>query len=227
MWDPGLGREVRQQRAVPAVLQGVADQPLRRGQPRRRHPALGAVGGATSWAPCAGCAHAGVEFMPTPGSYYDVLPERLGQIGVGSIDESIDLLRELEILVDGGKRAPVPAADLPQGSGRPATTIPRPGRSSSRSSSARGTRGSAPETSGRSSRPSSASSGPPRRSRTCEKEARCSIAWWPGWFPTSRTPRCATRTAGCATRSASRATGFDGPYTILYHLRPPAPERRP
>ena len=43
----------------------------------------------------------GVEFMPTPGSYYDVLPERLGQIGVGQIDESIDLLRELEILVDG------------------------------------------------------------------------------------------------------------------------------
>jgi 4-hydroxyphenylpyruvate dioxygenase len=43
----------------------------------------------------------GVEFMPTPASYYDVLPERLGQIGVGQIDESIDLLRELEILVDG------------------------------------------------------------------------------------------------------------------------------
>jgi 4-hydroxyphenylpyruvate dioxygenase len=45
----------------------------------------------------------GVEFMPTPGSYYDVLPERLQAIGVGQIDESIDLLRELEILVDGGK----------------------------------------------------------------------------------------------------------------------------
>jgi 4-hydroxyphenylpyruvate dioxygenase len=43
----------------------------------------------------------GVEFMPTPGDYYDVLPERLRQIGVGAIDESVDLLRELEILVDG------------------------------------------------------------------------------------------------------------------------------
>jgi 4-hydroxyphenylpyruvate dioxygenase len=43
----------------------------------------------------------GVEFMATPGSYYDVLPERLRQIGVGAIDESIDLLHELEILVDG------------------------------------------------------------------------------------------------------------------------------
>ncbi|HTB59125.1 MAG TPA: VOC family protein [Polyangia bacterium] len=50
-----------------------------------------------------GLRAAGVEFMPTPGSYFDVLPERLGQIGVGTIDESIDLLRELEILVDGGK----------------------------------------------------------------------------------------------------------------------------
>ncbi|HVY36562.1 MAG TPA: VOC family protein [Polyangia bacterium] len=48
-----------------------------------------------------GLRAAGVEFMPTPGTYYDVLPQRLQQIGVGSIDESIDVLRELEILVDG------------------------------------------------------------------------------------------------------------------------------
>ncbi|HXJ21311.1 MAG TPA: VOC family protein [Polyangia bacterium] len=48
-----------------------------------------------------GLRAAGVEFMPTPGSYYDVLPERLKQIGVGEIDESVDLLRELEILIDG------------------------------------------------------------------------------------------------------------------------------
>ena len=43
----------------------------------------------------------GVEFMPTPGTYYDMLPVRLQQIGVGSIDEDISVLRELEILVDG------------------------------------------------------------------------------------------------------------------------------
>ena len=48
-----------------------------------------------------GLRAAGVEFMSTPGSYFDVLPERLRQIGVGTIDESVDLLRELEILVDG------------------------------------------------------------------------------------------------------------------------------
>jgi 4-hydroxyphenylpyruvate dioxygenase len=50
-----------------------------------------------------GLRAAGVEFMPTPGSYFDVLPERLKAIGVGGIDESVDVLRELEILVDGGK----------------------------------------------------------------------------------------------------------------------------
>jgi len=48
-----------------------------------------------------GMRGAGVEFMPTPGAYYDMMPERLKQIGVGSIDENIDVLRQLEILVDG------------------------------------------------------------------------------------------------------------------------------
>jgi 4-hydroxyphenylpyruvate dioxygenase len=43
----------------------------------------------------------GVQFMPTPGSYYDMLPERLKRIGVKQIDEDIAILRELEVLVDG------------------------------------------------------------------------------------------------------------------------------
>jgi 4-hydroxyphenylpyruvate dioxygenase len=45
----------------------------------------------------------GVQFMPTPGTYYDALPERLRALGVGSIDEDQSVLRELEILVDGAK----------------------------------------------------------------------------------------------------------------------------
>ena len=45
----------------------------------------------------------GVEFMPTPGAYYDALPERLERLGVGRIDEDIETLRELEILVDGAR----------------------------------------------------------------------------------------------------------------------------
>jgi 4-hydroxyphenylpyruvate dioxygenase len=43
----------------------------------------------------------GIEFMPTPGTYYDALPERLETMGVGSIDEDLSVLRDLEILVDG------------------------------------------------------------------------------------------------------------------------------
>ncbi|HET7752849.1 MAG TPA: VOC family protein [Anaeromyxobacteraceae bacterium] len=43
----------------------------------------------------------GVEFMPTPGTYYDALPSRLKEIGVGQIQEEVATLRELEILVDG------------------------------------------------------------------------------------------------------------------------------
>ena len=46
----------------------------------------------------------GVEFMPTPGTYYDALPARLETLGVGRIDEELSVLRELEILVDGDKK---------------------------------------------------------------------------------------------------------------------------
>jgi 4-hydroxyphenylpyruvate dioxygenase len=45
----------------------------------------------------------GVEFMPTPGTYYEALPARLEKIGVQRIDEDIETLRELQILVDGEK----------------------------------------------------------------------------------------------------------------------------
>jgi 4-hydroxyphenylpyruvate dioxygenase len=43
----------------------------------------------------------GVEFMPTPGAYYDMLPQRLQDIGVQRIDEDVEVLRRLGILVDG------------------------------------------------------------------------------------------------------------------------------
>jgi 4-hydroxyphenylpyruvate dioxygenase len=50
-----------------------------------------------------GLREADVPFLPTPGSYYDLMPERLDAMGVGSIDEDISILRELEILVDGAE----------------------------------------------------------------------------------------------------------------------------
>jgi 4-hydroxyphenylpyruvate dioxygenase len=50
-----------------------------------------------------GLRAAGVEFMPTPGSYYDMLPARLERLTIGRLDEDLSVLRNLEILVDGGK----------------------------------------------------------------------------------------------------------------------------
>ena len=52
-----------------------------------------------------GLRERGVEFMTTPGTYYDALPERLQTTGVGALDESIDVLRDLGILVDGSSAA--------------------------------------------------------------------------------------------------------------------------
>jgi 4-hydroxyphenylpyruvate dioxygenase len=43
----------------------------------------------------------GVPFMPTPGAYYDMLPERIQRLGIGKIEEEIEVLRELAVLVDG------------------------------------------------------------------------------------------------------------------------------
>jgi 4-hydroxyphenylpyruvate dioxygenase len=43
----------------------------------------------------------GVSFMPTPGSYYEMLPDRIARSGIKRIDEDIAVLQDLEILVDG------------------------------------------------------------------------------------------------------------------------------
>jgi 4-hydroxyphenylpyruvate dioxygenase len=43
----------------------------------------------------------GVQFMRTSGTYYDALPKRLDELGIGALDEDLKQLRELEILVDG------------------------------------------------------------------------------------------------------------------------------
>jgi 4-hydroxyphenylpyruvate dioxygenase len=48
-----------------------------------------------------GLRSADVMFMPTPGSYYDMLPDRIQRSGIDKIDEDLATLRELEILVDG------------------------------------------------------------------------------------------------------------------------------
>ena len=48
-----------------------------------------------------GLRERGVQFMPTPPAYYEVLSQRLVELGVNKIDEDIETLKQLEILVDG------------------------------------------------------------------------------------------------------------------------------
>lgn len=48
-----------------------------------------------------GMRERGVEFMPTPGTYYEMLPQRLAELGVERIEEDVEELRGLSILVDG------------------------------------------------------------------------------------------------------------------------------
>ncbi len=45
----------------------------------------------------------GLEFLSTPGAYYDYLPERLVKSGIKRIDEKLEELRDLQILIDGHK----------------------------------------------------------------------------------------------------------------------------
>ncbi|MEJ2421041.1 MAG: VOC family protein [Acidobacteriota bacterium] len=48
-----------------------------------------------------GLRREGMNFLDTPGTYYDMLPERLRNRKVSSIQEDLDTLRKLGILVDG------------------------------------------------------------------------------------------------------------------------------
>jgi 4-hydroxyphenylpyruvate dioxygenase len=43
----------------------------------------------------------GVELMPTPHAYYEMLPDRLAALGIERLDEEVSDLEELGILVDG------------------------------------------------------------------------------------------------------------------------------
>jgi 4-hydroxyphenylpyruvate dioxygenase len=48
-----------------------------------------------------GLREAGVQFMPTPPAYYDALPARIEESGIGHIEEPLADLGRLGILVDG------------------------------------------------------------------------------------------------------------------------------
>lgn len=48
-----------------------------------------------------GLRESGIEFLDTPASYYDMLPERLASQQVSNFSENLDELRRLGVLVDG------------------------------------------------------------------------------------------------------------------------------
>ena len=48
-----------------------------------------------------GLRDSGIEFLPTPAAYYDMLPQRLEESGIKEIEEDHQILRDLEILIDG------------------------------------------------------------------------------------------------------------------------------
>jgi hypothetical protein len=48
-----------------------------------------------------GLRRSGIEFLETPATYYDMLPERLVRQKVTNFDENVDELKRLGILVDG------------------------------------------------------------------------------------------------------------------------------
>jgi 4-hydroxyphenylpyruvate dioxygenase len=44
----------------------------------------------------------GIDFLGTPGSYYDQLPARLDRLKISNVKEAMDVLRSEQILLDGG-----------------------------------------------------------------------------------------------------------------------------
>ena len=217
---PALGREVREQRAVAPGL-----QVARRSTSSTRTTAATASSTRrsrwrTSSRRCAACARAASSSCPRPGTYYDALPERIRTTGhrpdrrgrrdaAGARDPR-------------GRRraAALPAADLPARRGRPLPRARRRARSSSRSSSARATRASARATSARSSSRSSASSS----ARGGRSHARADRAGGGAAEAPHRVPRRAR--ARLLHEEAFTRAGFDGPYTLAYHLQPPARDAR-
>jgi 4-hydroxyphenylpyruvate dioxygenase len=103
MWDPSSG--VKLANNEPAAPSFKASQIYvfcedHRG-PGIQHVALSVDDIVTT---VEGMRQRGVEFQATPGTYYDVLPQRLIELGVEKIDEDVERLRDLQILVDGNAR---------------------------------------------------------------------------------------------------------------------------
>jgi len=152
--------------------------------------------------------------MPTPPSYYDMLPERIARTGIERIDEDLATLRELQILVDGDQQhAYMLQIFLKEAAGLYGDPTASP--FFYEIIQRKGDRGFGAGNFGRCSRASSASSRPGHATgpelmldRMCVGDVARKH------HIQLRGPGGELRYEECFTRD-----GFEGPYTILYHLR--------
>ena len=197
---PESGREVREQRAVAARLQELADQHLPRGTARGRHPARGADGGGH---PRRGAGDARARASSScrrPAPTTTCSPSGWRRSAIGKIDEDVETLRELDILVDGAGPRRYMLQIFLQGLGRP---VRRPGRGAVllRDHPAQGRPGVRRRQLPRALRVASSASSSARRRALAGvrcSSGSCRAARSRG----STTSPFATRRAGCATRSA-------------------------
>ncbi|MEZ4365862.1 MAG: VOC family protein [Kofleriaceae bacterium] len=100
MWDPGSGVKFANNEPARPFFRSsqinIFNEELRGDGVQHVALTVGDIIGAVR-----GLRERGVSFMPTPGSYFDMLPERIAKSGIGKIDEDLATLRDLEILVDG------------------------------------------------------------------------------------------------------------------------------
>jgi 4-hydroxyphenylpyruvate dioxygenase len=100
MWDPGSGVKFANNQPQRPNFRGSQINVFHeehRGD-AVQHVAL-AVGDIVS--AVRGMRAAGVEFMPTPSTYFQALPARLTELGIGALGEPLADLEEQQILVDG------------------------------------------------------------------------------------------------------------------------------
>ena len=100
MWDPGSGTKFANNEPARPFFKSsqinIFNEELRGDGVQHAAFTVADIVGAVR-----GLRAAGVSFMPTPASYYELLPERITRSGIGQVDEDLAILRELQILVDG------------------------------------------------------------------------------------------------------------------------------
>ena len=157
--------------------------------------------------------------MPTPGTYYDLLPDRIQSSGIRKIDEDIETLRKLGILIDGEREGEYLLQIFLQDSA--GTHNDRDaGPFSSRSFSARAMMDSVAETFERCSRASNANN---RRHQQKNRRLRCLIVFASATFPKNTTSKPERKTVRSSTSTASH----DAVRRRVHDRVPPEPTAPP